>query len=239
VVRAGSICRTGMWADSVRVGCERVFVMAARSTDSHLISRAHTRERVAERLALGETRAEIARALGLSKGTISYHARRLGSDVDDRCARRYDWNAVQAHYDAGHTVRECVAAFGFSSSSWFHAVKRGVLQPRPTAMPVEDLLVADTYRGRENLKLRLLRGGLKTSCCERCGIESWRGRPLSLALHHVNGVRNDNRLENLELLCPNCHSQTDNFAGRNCKRRTSSPVAEQTSSANLAARRGE
>lgn len=51
--------------------------------------------------------------------------------------------------------------------------------------------------------------------CEKCGLDEWRGSPLSLALHHVNGDRHDNRLANLQLLCPNCHSQTDNFAGRN------------------------
>ena len=57
--------------------------------------------------------------------------------------------------------------------------------------------------------------GLKDNRCELCGIDSWRGEPLSLALHHVNGDPNDNRLVNLELQCPNCHSQTENFAGRN------------------------
>jgi Zn finger protein HypA/HybF involved in hydrogenase expression len=66
-----------------------------------------------------------------------------------------------------------------------------------------------------NLKARLFQAGLKEQRCERCGIADWRGNPLSFALHHVNGDRHDNRLENLEIMCPNCHSQTDNFARRN------------------------
>jgi len=44
------------------------------------------------------------------------------------------------------------------------------------------------------------------------------GEPISLCLHHINGSGRDNRLENLTLLCPNCHAQTENFAGRNRKR---------------------
>ena len=66
-----------------------------------------------------------------------------------------------------------------------------------------------------HLKNRLLQAGLKQNRCEICGIAEWCGAPLVMALHHVNGDRSDNRLENLQLVCPNCHSQTENFSGRN------------------------
>ena len=55
--------------------------------------------------------------------------------------------------------------------------------------------------------------------CEICGLTEWLGRPLSMALHHVNGDGRDNRLENLQFLCPDCHSQTDNFSGRKLRAR--------------------
>jgi hypothetical protein len=97
-------------------------------------------------------------------------------------------------------------------------VQRGAIKARPHGMPIEELLVAGIRRGRYNLKLRLLRAGVKENCCEACGLVEWRGRPLTMALHHINGDRHDNRLENLALLCPNCHSQTANFAGRNGRR---------------------
>lgn len=47
--------------------------------------------------------------------------------------------------------------------------------------------------------------------CNRCGISNWNGKPLRLHLEHINGDNTDNREENLEVLCPNCHSQTDTF----------------------------
>jgi ribosomal protein S27AE len=70
------------------------------------------------------------------------------------------------------------------------------------------------------LKLKLLRDGLKRLCCERCGRVEWMGEPIPVELHHVNGDRFDNRLGNLQLLCPNCHALTDNHAGRGSRRKT-------------------
>ena len=50
--------------------------------------------------------------------------------------------------------------------------------------------------------------------CEKCGLETWQGQPIPLEIHHVNGDNTDNRLENLLLLCPNCHALTNNYRGR-------------------------
>lgn len=47
--------------------------------------------------------------------------------------------------------------------------------------------------------------------CENCGAITWLGKPINLEVHHIDGVRTNNSLENLQLLCPNCHSYTDNF----------------------------
>jgi DNA-binding CsgD family transcriptional regulator len=108
-----------------------------------------TREAVVELLAQGLAKVEIARRLGVSKSTVSYHVRCLGKPIDERFGKRYDWNAVQRYYDAGHSVRECMRAFGFSSASWSDAVKRGAVVGRPSATPISELLVAGKYRGRK------------------------------------------------------------------------------------------
>lgn len=166
-------------------------------------------------LAQGMTGADIARELGLSKSAICYHRRRLGEEIDERCNRRYDWPAVQRYYDEGHSISDCQLHFGFARTTFTDAVKRGAIVTRPQTAPLELYLVRGRRTNRTHLKGRLLSAGLKDNRCEECGLTSWRGVPLSMALHHVNGNGDDNRLENLRLLCPNCHAQTPNFSGRN------------------------
>ena len=129
---------------------------------------------------------------------MSYHARKLGIPRSTKYAPRGDWDDIQAYYDAGHSVRQCQARFGFSGRN--KAVERGDVIPRSQAMPLEELLVADRRTNRTHLKLRLVSGGLKENRCEECGLEDWLGDALSMALHHVNGNQVDNRLENIRLL---------------------------------------
>ena len=105
--------------------------------------------------------------------------------------------------------------FGFSSKTWHDARARGALRTRPARAPIETYLVKGRRVSRKHLKQRLLSEGLKDGRCEECGISEWRGRPLPMELHHVNGDGDDNRLENLRLLCGNCHSQTPNFSAKN------------------------
>lgn len=79
---------------------------------------------------------------------------------------------------------------------------------------LDEILVKDSnYLNLSSLKNRLLKEGLIKYKCDICGNDgSWNGQELSLQLDHINGDHNDNRLENLRLLCPNCHSQTETFS---------------------------
>lgn len=85
--------------------------------------------------------------------------------------------------------------------------------------PLADLLVKGRPYASSALKERLISEGLKDRRCEQCLGETWQGRHMPLELDHINGDPDDNRLENLRILCPNCHALTDNYRGKNIRRR--------------------
>src|ERR1700738_651458 len=143
-----------------------------------------TRERVRALLEEGHSQAAVARLLGLCKSTIAYHARTM-RQADARFARRYDWAAIRAFYEEGHSINECRARFGVGRTAWPEAVARGPIVPRPVAMPIDELLRG--RRGRDHIKRRLLNAGLLEPRCQNCGIDTWLGGRLSLELHHING----------------------------------------------------
>ena len=77
-------------------------------------------------LKAGATYTEIVSALGCSRGTIAFHARKMGLPKRGR-KPFYDWSEILKFYDEGHTVTECSAKFGFSMATWTSATKRGVV----------------------------------------------------------------------------------------------------------------
>ena len=82
---------------------------------------------------------------------------------------------------------------------------------------IADITKTNTNINSSKLKKKLIDSGLKNEICECCGLTEWNGKPIPLQLHHINGDRTDNRIENLQILCPNCHAQTDNYCGKNTK----------------------
>ncbi len=94
-------------------------------------------------------------------------------------------------------------------------------QNKFNAVKAEDILKENCKHTRTVLRGYIIRNNLIPYRCAICGCVEWQGKTLSLELDHINGCNNDNRLENLRFLCPNCHSQTSTYGSRNQQRNSS------------------
>lgn len=144
-------------------------------------------EALAAAVAVADGWTDAARLLGLAVPSGATRVKRL---------------AQIAHLDTSH----------FLGQGWNRGPGR--LGGTPAA-PLDAVLVRGRLVSTTNLRLRLLREGVLEPRCACCGLDSWQKQPIPLELDHINGDRTDNRLENLRLLCPNCHAQTATYRGRN------------------------
>jgi hypothetical protein len=111
-------------------------------------------------------------------------------------------------------VRAAIERLGLDAS---HIKGKAHGTARGSRIELSEVLVKGRYSSSVHLRRRLIKEGLLQPVCALCSMgDSWNGKPLVLQLDHENGDPSDNRIENLRMLCPNCHSQTNTYTGRNC-----------------------
>lgn len=127
--------------------------------------------------------------------------------------RHFGLPGNQGHYN--RVFHKAVKEFDIDIS---HIVDNFMNRSFQKFLPSEEFFVAGKFREGQALKKRLIKEGLVIDRCSTCGQKpEWNNSPLVLQLDHISGDNTDNRIENLRLLCPNCHSQTETWSGRNSK----------------------
>jgi len=103
----------------------------------------------------------------------------------------------------------------FTGAAWNQGVRYRAFDKYPELS--ELLVLGSTYQSYK-LKNRLLKADLLKLACSSCGLSQWLQKLIPLELDHINGVNNDNRIENMRLLCPSCHALTATYKSKNQKR---------------------
>ena len=126
-------------------------------------------------------------------------------------------------YEKEITLHEAASQLGMTTVSlWRRAKKLGIkwsekkFKPTGKKIPIEEILEGKhPYFQTLKLKKRLIKEGIKENKCEDCGIDSWMGKPIMIQLDHIDGNSHNHKLNNLRMRCPNCHSQTPTYSGKN------------------------
>jgi hypothetical protein len=129
---------------------------------------------------------------------------------------------IREQFNSGKTLHEAAVELGATTVTlWRKAKKLGISwkdikRVNKGRIPLNDVLEGkypsyQTYK----LKNRLISEGIKENKCEHCGITEWMGQELTMHLDHIDGNSHNHLFDNLRLLCPNCHAQTDTWCGKN------------------------
>jgi hypothetical protein len=125
---------------------------------------------------------------------------------------------LRAAGENNKTLRKFIDLYNIDTSHFKKNWETIAKISRNKKIPTNDLLVENSNYNRGHLKERLYSEGLKKRICELCGQnEMWNGKKMSLILDHKNGIHNDNRLENLRIVCPNCNGTLSTHCGKNLR----------------------
>lgn len=114
------------------------------------------------------------------------------------------------------TLKKKILEWEIDTSHFLGRASNRGKSPR-NKVSVEDVIENKHYLKSDLVKRKLLEANLIENCCAICGLVDWNGKPLTLELDHIDSNRKNNQLENLRLLCPNCHAQTDGWRNRKCR----------------------
>lgn len=134
-------------------------------------------------------------------------------NVADFC-RKVGWQPRGANYNIFYKY---VKEYNLNTSH-FTGCKTNIGNCHNLGLAKKDFFVKDKLIKSSDVIKKLIATNEKEYKCECCGISEWNGKPIRLQLHHIDGDHFNNELTNLQLLCPNCHSQTDSYAGKKNKK---------------------
>jgi len=171
----------------------------------------------------GATCAEVVKKIGVKRSTVDYHAKKIGVSILVGHYRKYNWSDIQNDITGGMTVKEIREKHGFAVGSYTKAVNRGELNPKKPLVQMSLDELCALFDGldvlpyhRQCIRKKMVSEGIPYECAW-CGVSEWRGRKLTLDVDHVDGCRTHNVRTNFRFLCPNCHSITPTWKGRNKK----------------------
>lgn len=177
----------------------------------------------------GETKRSIANRIGVAESTIGYYIKRFGlkNHLDSHKKQQ-----LLSAIDATNTMLAAAKYLGVPYRTFIEAAKRfGIYEPnqgrrgisRPSngnGFPLQDILDGKHPQYQSNhLRRRLLQEGIFEHKCSCCKLTEWNGQPIPIELDHIDGNKHNHQQDNLRLLCPNCHAQTDTYKGKNMKLR--------------------
>lgn len=182
---------------------------------------------------------QIAKSLNMNKSTVAYYIKRFDNEkylhnkeIKDKQRLEYEQIVCNVFLEQKNLYRTCIFLNKRPTNTNYKYIMDilnrynisidNVVYDKPKKrqkLDYKDIFKENSsLKNSSHLKDYIIKYNLKEEQCEECGITTWNNKKITLQVHHINGNNTDNRIENLKILCPNCHSQTENFCAKKIKK---------------------